>query len=123
MNSCAGLHYAAVAESAGKLTVARSEFSIQRKGKVSIRKFVLVESSSVRFPICLNRISEDEYRACLLRCTHQACELNPGSEYFHCPCHGSEFSTDGRVLQGPASENLKTYPTTRDAENIYIHTI
>lgn len=37
-----------------------------------------------------------------LTCTHQTCLVAPAANGFRCPCHGSEFAADGKVLRGPA---------------------
>jgi len=43
-------------------------------------------------------------------CTHLSCryDWNPQSRHFVCPCHGSVFSLDGKVLAGPAPRPLDT---------------
>ncbi|GJL53046.1 MAG: cytochrome b6 [Nitrospirales bacterium] len=46
-------------------------------------------------------------------CTHLGCGYRWESEQqkFHCPCHHSFFSVDGKVLSGPAPRPLDTLPT------------
>jgi len=47
-----------------------------------------------------------------LKCTHLGCALswNAVAKTWDCPCHGSRFDVDGRVLYGPAGENLERKP-------------
>jgi len=45
-------------------------------------------------------------------CPHAGCYYNwdPEAHQFHCPCHGSVFSMNGKVLGGPAPRPLDTLP-------------
>lgn len=39
-------------------------------------------------------------------CTHLGCIAGRSDEGFHCPCHGSVFADDGKVVGGPAPRAL-----------------
>lgn len=61
--------------------------------------------------------SLDRIRIFSSHCTHLGCILNKvENEEIHCPCHGSAFTTDGRVVRGPAAENLKELSFQMDSE-------
>ncbi len=42
-------------------------------------------------------------------CTHMGCELswNTAEKSWDCPCHGSRFSSEGDIIEGPAVQPLK----------------
>jgi Rieske Fe-S protein len=40
------------------------------------------------------------------RCPHLGCTVERQVDGFRCPCHGSRFSLDGVVLNGPAARSL-----------------
>jgi len=52
-------------------------------------------------------------------CTHAGCTVgfNSGGSKYLCPCHGSQYSTDGSVIQGPATVALTKF-TTSFAANV-----
>jgi cytochrome b6-f complex iron-sulfur subunit len=39
-------------------------------------------------------------------CTHLGCLVAMTDKGFQCPCHGSKYDRDGRVIAGPAPRNL-----------------
>ena len=47
-------------------------------------------------------------RAFAITCPHLGCSyaFDDSKKHFVCPCHGSEFALDGRVLHGPATSPL-----------------
>jgi glycine/D-amino acid oxidase-like deaminating enzyme/nitrite reductase/ring-hydroxylating ferredoxin subunit len=50
-----------------------------------------------------------EVHAVSMRCTHLGClvRFNAAETSWDCPCHGSRFDVDGRVLEGPAVDPLE----------------
>ncbi|HYH28517.1 MAG TPA: FAD-dependent oxidoreductase, partial [Actinomycetota bacterium] len=57
------------------------------------------------------RAEDGTLTACSPRCTHLGCLVrwNREEKTWDCPCHGSRFDTAGRVLHGPAIEDLERY--------------
>jgi len=66
---------------------------------------IVIRKSSSKF-IALNTI-----------CTHKKCDVEYDGNGFECPCHGSTFDKNGKVTEGPATKNLKSYKTTYDSGN------
>ncbi len=122
LQSCASTNYfAQSALEENRILIKKTEFVKTEKEKIKERKFVLVKTDKFGFPICVYKINETEYSALLMQCTHKGCELHPQGNFLVCPCHGSEFTNKGVVQNHPAEENLKTFKTSTDNENIYIH--
>jgi cytochrome b6-f complex iron-sulfur subunit len=67
--------------------------------------------------IILIRKSDSEFIAIKTICTHKGCDVELEGSKFVCPCHGSEYTIDGTVTQGPAKKDLKKYETIFDSEN------
>lgn len=121
LQSCGSTNYFALTSFANnQVTIKKTEFVKAGRGKSRLRKYVLVKTDKLSFPVCVYRINEENYSALLMECTHKGCELQPNGNYLVCPCHGSEFTNDGIVQNPPAEENLKTFKTTTDNDNIYI---
>jgi glycine/D-amino acid oxidase-like deaminating enzyme/nitrite reductase/ring-hydroxylating ferredoxin subunit len=57
----------------------------------------------------VHRDGNGELHICSAVCPHMGCIVhwNHAEESWDCPCHGSRFSKDGEVLEGPAINPLK----------------
>jgi Rieske Fe-S protein len=55
-------------------------------------------------------------------CTHRQCVVTyQASEHtIKCPCHGSKFDLDGRVIHGPAPRALGTYAASLEADRVVV---
>lgn len=70
---------------------------------------LLVEDGRSDLPIYLRRTTADAYTAVSTRCTHRGCQVDPTPDKLVCPCHGSEYTFGGAVLQGPAQQPLMQF--------------
>jgi cytochrome b6-f complex iron-sulfur subunit len=66
--------------------------------------------------------SDAPFSAVNATCSHQGCVLKwqPAKKALVCPCHGSTFGADGKVLQGPATRALATYPVLIDGKDVWV---
>ena len=72
--------------------------------------------------IIVANAGSDTFLALDSTCTHEGCTVtfSLASTKFPCGCHGSEFSSTGSVLQGPATRSLKRYNVTKDGNKLTI---
>jgi cytochrome b6-f complex iron-sulfur subunit len=56
------------------------------------------------------------------KCTHQGCDVKwvAGEKKYECPCHDSDFAADGKVLKGPATAPLATYPAKIVGTQVFV---
>jgi Rieske Fe-S protein len=56
----------------------------------------------------VHRDESGRLQAVSAACTHLGClvAFNRAEQAWECPCHGSRYAPDGRILQGPAVKPL-----------------
>jgi Rieske Fe-S protein len=95
----------------GRYTGSVVEVEIAGTALSSVGGAVLVQSVAGVF--LLSRTDDASYSAIDAICSHQSCTVTgaDGNAYV-CPCHGSRYDRNGRVLQGPATAALRRFTTT-----------
>lgn len=72
--------------------------------------------------IILIRSTDTVYVALSKVCTHSQCTVtyNPSNNNLPCPCHGSLYTINGTVVNGPAPNPLKRYDVKKDGNILTI---
>jgi len=79
-------------------------------------------SSDKKALVIRNPTNNNQLIAVNPTCTHAGCTVAWESEQqvFVCPCHDSQFSSDGKVLQGPAEKPLTSYTAKLEGDSILV---
>lgn len=79
--------------------------------------------SVIKDGIIIAKTSAGAYVAVASICTHQGSTIGfeSAANRFHCPNHGSNFGTDGGVINGPALTALKKYNTTLTGSSLRVY--
>lgn len=72
----------------------------------------------------LSRLPDGGFLAVYQRCTHLGCNVpwDQTQQAFICPCHSSQFSLEGDVLNPPAPRPLDLFPLTIEEGVITVNT-
>ena len=68
-------------------------------------------------PLYVLALPAEEFAVLSPICTHRGCTVDVKGVSLVCPCHGSTYDREGRVLRGPAERPLERY-SARMAEGI-----
>jgi menaquinol-cytochrome c reductase iron-sulfur subunit len=74
---------------------------------------------TARTALWLRRISNTDFAAFSVNCTHLGCPVNwrPSAQLFLCPCHGGVYYADGSVAGGPPPKPLATLSVRITSDN------
>lgn len=114
LSACAGTPYLAPTPAQGGLVVPVDA--------VAAEGHAFVQTADMERPVYVHRTESGDWTAVLASCTHRGCQPEPFADRLVCPCHGSEFSATGEVLQGPADEPLTRYEVVEDGDRLIIRT-
>jgi len=120
LSSCTATKYISGTLGKDGLTVDTKEFETEQNGKTVHRSYIIIRNEALQYPICIYRLSEKEYSALWMSCTHQGTELQASGDYLQCTAHGSEFDKKGTVKNGPADRNLRNFPVSISGNQLFI---
>lgn len=101
-----------------KLVIPIDSFQFIDKGKAKQREYIIAYHNELNFPILVTNLPK--YKAFLMQCSHQGAELQMHGDILVCPAHGSEFDTQGTVIEGPATLPLRTFEVKLIGTNLNI---
>lgn len=105
---CAGLMARTVPLTDGRIRLALVHFPELAEPGGSAK--VMPEGQQT--PVYVIAIEPSRWVALSPICTHLGCTVEIESNRIVCPCHGSTYDREGRVLKGPAERALARYPVT-----------
>jgi Rieske Fe-S protein len=71
-------------------------------------------------PVFIFAGTDRRYVALSPICTHLGCTVEMQDARLVCPCHGSTYDRDGRVLKGPAERALARYEVEVTADGVLV---
>ena len=97
------------------VTPANGEFRVAVRNFAQLDQpggFLKVKPAGSGDTIYILSLGEGRYSALSPICTHLQCTVNIDGASLVCPCHGSTYDREGRVLRGPAERPLTRYRAT-----------
>jgi thiosulfate dehydrogenase (quinone) large subunit len=89
-------------------------------GQVPVGGGRQVTDASTGQAVWVLQLTAGDFTAFNATCPHQGCPVRfqGAAEGFRCPCHGSHFTSRGRVTSGPATRNLTEVKVTKSGDTL-----
>ena len=114
---CATMVTHPVPVSAGRIQLSLRQYPELAKPDGAVK----LQPDAMEEPIYL-LATEGGFAAVSPICTHRGCTVDVQGERLVCPCHGSTYDREGKVLKGPAQRALARYEVTRTGDTLTIAT-
>ncbi len=120
LQGCVGSKLISVQILGENIVVPIKDFEMTKNGEKSFKKYIIAQNDLLKFPICVYRFSDNDFKALYMQCTHQGAELNAYEDKLVCSAHGSEFDTNGNATNSPAFSPLKSFNVQIENQNLLI---
>jgi Rieske Fe-S protein len=102
VSACASLAARPVPVTDGRVRISLAEHPELTQPQGSLK--VLPQGATD--PLYVLRLDDGQFAVVSPICTHQGCTVDIQGPRLVCPCHGSTYDRQGRVLRGPAERAL-----------------
>src|SRR5918992_5449317 len=107
VSACASLAARPVPVADGRVRVVLAEHPELARPEGSLK----IVPQGATDPLYVLRLDGDRFAVLSPICTHQGCTVDIQGPRLVCPCHGSTYDREGRVLRGPAERSLANFTT------------
>ncbi|MBK6831131.1 MAG: Rieske (2Fe-2S) protein [Flavobacteriales bacterium] len=83
----------------------------------------IVSGQGLANKLMIVKRADGTYTALELLCPHKQGPLKEVTGGLECDWHHSRFDLEGKVLGGPAKQDLKTYPVGSDGKNLLVKVV
>jgi Rieske Fe-S protein len=108
VSACASLVARPVPITDGRIRLALAEHPELTRSDGALK--ILPEGATN--PLYVLRLDDGRFAVISPICTHQGCTVDIQGPRLVCPCHGSTYDREGRVLRGPAQRSLGQFTAT-----------
>ena len=116
LGACASLATMSIRPINGRLELSLAQHPQLSQAGGSLR----VLPDGHRDPVYVLAHPDGSFTALSPICTHKGCTVDVQGERLVCPCHGSTYDRNGRVLRGPAERALARYDVQITSERLLI---
>jgi Rieske Fe-S protein len=116
LSACASLVTHPVTPVAGQLRLALGAYPQLAVPDGSL----LVMPAGTDVPVYVLALGGRTFAALSPICTHRGCTVQIRATRLVCPCHGSTYDREGRVVRGPAQRALTRYPAVVQGDALII---
>jgi Rieske Fe-S protein len=123
LTGCGGDSASPTSPSAPSPPAGTAEVRIPLMGVGQTAEATVTLVAGLQTPLAVTRLTDTRVVAVSRICTHMQCTVDLPTSVggtLDCPCHGSRYQTDGRVVNGPAERPLFQFPTRIDGSEVVI---
>ena len=105
LSACASVAARPVPVASGQIRLALAEHPELGRPEGALK----IMPQGAAAPLYVLRLHGDTFAVLSPICTHQGCTVDMQGPRLVCPCHGSTYDREGKVLRGPAERALTRF--------------